>query len=350
LIILLVTYFSSTAARRFASLGLVLLLGGTLVSALVVKANGYSEPSRAFAGTFIAIATLLSITAAVVMFDKIRNRLEESHLNFRHISIAAILAVTVAYTATSTFWLMTAGADSPLRTQSKEILPAFLSIEKDAKTVVLRPYKHNGEIAISYYISRGRPVMLGETDIAPTDTPEISRAIEGLVDNTGVTSSKVLATYGIKYIFLKNPVDQKVVQTIDGLGGFNRTSSTNAGIVWKVIQETGRLIYTDYSGKQTILTSKGVRTFVPGPGTITLTESYSHSWQIMQDGYHLEKIRDIHGLPTFAVTTGGDISIYHDGRTRRGWISFFIIVLVTVVVLALPSGRRKREISDSVLA
>jgi hypothetical protein len=345
-----VTYFSSTAARRFASLGLILLLGGTLVSALVVQANGSSAQSRAFAGTFIAFATLLSITAAVVMFNKIRARLEESRLNFRHISIAAVLAVTVAYTATSIFWLMTAGADSPLRTESKEILPAFLSIEKDAKTVVLRPYKRNGETTISYYISRGRGITLGETDIAPTDTPEISHAIEGLVDDTGITSSKVLATYGIKYVFLKNPVDQKVVQTIDGLGGFSRTSSTNAGIVWRVIQNTGRLIYTDYSGKRYILVAKGVRTFVPGPGTITLTESYSHAWQIMQDGYHLEKIRDNDGLPTFAVTTGGDISVYHDGRARRGWISFFIIALVTLVVLALPAGRRKREISDSVLA
>ena len=89
---------------------------------------------------------------------------------------------------------------------------------------------------------------------------------------------------------------------------------------------------------------------MPGPGTITLTESYSHAWQIMQDGYHLEKIRDTHGLPTFAVTTSGDISIYHDGRVRRAWISLFIIVFVTCVVLALPPGRRKREISDQVLA
>jgi len=349
-IILVVTYFSSTAARRFASLGLVMLLSGTFISALVVNENGNSDASRAFAGTFIAISTLLSITAAVVMFDKIRTRLEESHLNFRHISVAAILAVTIAYTVTSMFWLVTAGADSPLRSASKEILPAFLSIEKDAKTVVLRPYKHNGENAIAYYISRGNEIMLGEPDIAPANTPEISRAIEGLVDNTGVTSSKVLAVYGIKYVFLKSPVDQKVVQTIDGLGGFNRTSSTSAGVVWRVIQDTGRLIYTDYSGKQVILKSKGVRTYVPGPGTITLTESYSHSWQIMQDGYQLQKVRDVHGLPTFAVTTGGDISIYHDGRARRGWISYFIISLVTLVVLSLPSGRRKREISDSVLA
>lgn len=348
--ILCVTYFSSTAARKFSALGIVFLLSGTFISSLIVNGNGSAESSRAFAGTFIAVATLLSITAAVVMFDKIRARLEQSNLNFRHISVGAIMALTVAYAATSTFWLISVGADSPLRTTSTQVLPAFLSIENDAKTVVLRPYNHNGEKAISYYISRGREISLGETELAPRDTPEITAAIEGLVDNTGVTSSKVLATYGIKYVFLKKPIDQKISQTIDGLGGFNRTSSTSAGIVWRVIQDTGRLIFTDYSGKLFILPFKGVRTFVPGPGTITLTESYSRSWQIMQDGYRLQRVEDVHGLPTFAVTTGGHISVYHDGTTRRGWISLFIIVLVTLVVLALPAGRRKSEISDAVLA
>ena len=349
-VILLVTYFSSTAARRFATLGLAFILGGTLVSSLTVTGNGSTDSTRAFAGTFIAVATLLSITAAVVMFDKIKARLEQSNLNFRHISIAAILAVTVAYTATSIFWLASAGADSPLRTSSSQVLPAFLSIEKDAKTVVLRPYNHNGEIAISYYTSRGREISLGETELVPKDNSDITAAIEGLVDNTGVSSSKVFATYGIKYVFLKSPVDLKIAQTIDGLGGFNRTSSTSAGIVWRVIQDTGRIIFTDYSGNITILPFKGVSTYVPGPGTITLTENYSGSWQIMQNGYRLQKARDDHGLPTFAVTTGGDISIYHDGTKRRAWISFFLIVLVTVVVLALPAGRRKSEISESVLA
>ena len=349
-VILFVTYFSSTAARKFSTLGLVFLLGGTLFSSLVVNGNGSAESSRAFAGTFIAVATLLSITAAVVMFDKIRTRLEQSNINFRHISVAAILAVTVIYTSTSIFWLVSAGANSPLRTSSTQVLPAFLSIEKDAKTVVLRPYNHNGEIAISYYISRGRQITLGDTDLVPRDTSEITAAIEGLIDNTGVSSSKVLATYGIKYVFLKSPVDVKVAQIIDGLGGFSRASSTSAGIVWRVMQDTGHIIYTDYSGKVSILPFIGVRTYVPGPGSITLTESYSGSWQIMQNGYHLQKVRDINGLPTFEVTTGGDISIYHDGTLRRGWISFFIIVLVTVVVLALPSGRRKSEISNSVLA
>ena len=349
-IVLFVTYFSTTAARKFASLGLIFLLSGTIVSSLVVSDNGSAASTRANAGTFIAIATLLSITSAVVMFDKIRTRLEQSNVNYRHISVAAVLLITILYSLTSIFWLVTAGADSPLRASTKEILPAFLSVEKDAKTVVLRSYRHNGQTTLSYYISRGSGVTLGEPDVAPKDLPVITHAIEGLVDNTGVTSSKVFSDYGIKYVFLKNPVSQEVVQTIDGLGGFNRTSATNAGIVWRVLKNTGRLKFVDYSGKEVILESKGVRTYVPAPGTITLTESFSNSWQIFQDGYRLAKIENANGLPSFEVTTGGHISVIHDGTVRRAWISFFLIVLVTVVVLALPSGRRRREIEDAVIA
>jgi hypothetical protein len=245
---------------------------------------------------------------------------------------------------------MTAGADSPVRTSSKEILPAFLSVEKGVKTVVLRSYRHNNESTLSYYISRGSAITLGEPDVAPKDLPVIKEAIEGLADNTGVTSSKVFSDYGIKYVFLKNPVTQEVVQTIDGLGGFNRTSATSAGIVWRVLKDTGRLKFVDYSGKEHIISSKGVSAYVPAPGTLTVTESYSDSWHVLQDGYRLAKIENANGLPSFEVTTGGHISVIHDGTVRRAWISFFIIILVTTVVLALPAGRRRREIADSVIA
>ncbi|MEY4438288.1 MAG: hypothetical protein RL249_700, partial [Actinomycetota bacterium] len=148
--VLFVTFFSTTAARKFATLGLIFLLSGTLVSALVVTGNGSASSTRTFAGTFIAIASLLSITSAVVMFDKIRARLEQSHVNYRHISVATVLLITTLYSATSIFWLVTAGADSPVRTTSREILPAFLSVEKDVKTVVLRSYQSNGQRTLSY--------------------------------------------------------------------------------------------------------------------------------------------------------------------------------------------------------
>ncbi|MFZ9099743.1 MAG: glycosyltransferase family 2 protein [Candidatus Planktophila sp.] len=348
-IILFITYFSSTAARKFATPGVIFLLLGTLFSALVVTGSGTSTTPRANAGVFIGVATLSSIAAAVIMFDKIKTRLEQSHLNYRHLSIAVVLLLTIGYAATSTFWLATAGADSPVRTTQSKVLPAFLAIEKGAKTVVIRPYRLRGEQVLSYYISRGKAATLGEPDIAPRDTPIISRAIEGLVDNTGVTSSNILSTYGIKYVFLKRPVNQEVVQTIDGLGGFVRTSATDAGIVWKVLKDTGRIKFTNYAGREYVLESKGVRTYVPAPGTITLTETYSDAWQIFQSGYRLAKVEDANGLPTFEVTAAGEISIVHDGRARRAWISFFIITLATLIVLALPGGRRKSEISDQEL-
>jgi GT2 family glycosyltransferase len=349
-LILLVTYFSTTAARKFASPGIAALLVGSLISSLVISGNGSTYTTRVFAGVFISIATLLAIVAAVVMFDKIRSRLEQSHINYRHLSVALVLFMSLSYSLSAAFWLTTSGADSPNRIHSEQVLPAYLAIEEDAKTVIISPYRQKGELTLSYYISRGREITLGEPDVAPTDNPVISRAIEGLIDNTGVTSSKVLSNYGIKYVFLKNPASQEVIQTIDGLGGFNRTSATDSGIVWRVLAETGRLKFTDYAGKVQILESKGVRSFVPGPGTLTLAETYSSAWQVYQDGYRLAKIANENGLPTFEVATGGAISIIHNGTVRRAWISFFTIVLVTVVVLALPAGRRRSEISERELA
>ena len=348
--ILFVAYFSTTAARKFAAPGLVFLFSGTLMSSFVTSGNGSATSTRVFAGTFLSLATLLSITAAVVMFDKIRARLEQSNINYRHISVAAVLILTLAYSVTSIFWLASAGSDSPLRNSTKQVLPAFLSVDDTVKTLVIRPYKHEGQTTLSYYISRGHDVSLGEPDVAPRDTEVISRAVEGLIDNTGVTSSKIFATYGIRYIFLKNPASNEIVQTIDGLGGFSRTSATNVGIVWKVNLPTGRLIFTDYSGNTSILSSKGVNAYISKPGTLTLTENYGSSWQVFQDGYRMARIEDQNGLPAFELTNPGHISIFHDGTLRRGWISIFLIALVTTITLALPAGRRKSQISARELA
>jgi hypothetical protein len=349
-VLLFVTFFSTTAARRFSALGLTFLLSATFVSGLAVSGNGSATSHRIFSGTYLAIATLMAIVAGVVMFDKIRARLEQSNVNFRHISVAFVLVITIFYAVTSSFWLMTAGADSPVHTNTKKVLPAFLAIEKDVKTLVIRTYQVDDVKTLSYYISRSHNVMLGEPDVAPSETPIVKQAVEGLIDNTGVASSKVFSAFGIKYVFLKKPVDDQVVRTIDGIGGFSRTSATGAGIVWKVVTDTGRLRFTDYTGAPSILTSQGVRSRVTGAGTLTVTESFSRSWQVFEDGVRLPRVADAYGLPSFVVTNAGEISVIHDGTIRRAWISLFLIVLVTTVVFALPGGRRKSEISEEELA
>ena len=51
-------------------------------------------------------------------------------------------------------------------------------------------------------------------------------------------------------------------------------------------------------------------------------------------------------LSEFKVFKSGEINFLHDGTSRRAWLSLFLIALVTSIVMALPAGRKRRELSD----
>jgi GT2 family glycosyltransferase len=345
-LLLLVTYFSIPQARKFAEPGIAFLLLAGAAASFQVRGNGSSSREAVFAGAFLAIATLLALIATVIMFNDLRSRLESSHINYQHFAVALVMLISISYSATSSLWIFSAGAASPVQRKGEDVLPAFLAIERDAKTLVLRPLQEGQHSSLAYYIARGGEITLGQPDVAIANAESITKAVEGLIDNTGVGSSKVFAAHGIKYVFVKNPAHEELIQTIDGLGGFNRASATDVGTVWKVASPTGRAIFADFSGKITILESTLGAVTAPGPGTITLTENYSQSWQALYNGIRLERSQNEFGLPTFKVFEAGEVVFLHDGTIRRAWLSLFLITLITTIVMALPAGRRRRELSD----
>lgn len=344
---LLVTFFSTTAARAYSSIGLTFLLGGAVLASMRVSGNGSTSEYLVYSGSFIAIATLMAVIAAVIMFTDLRSRLESTHLSYQHFAVALVLIISVIYSATSTIWVFSAGADSPLQNRNSQILPAYLAIETNAKTLVIRPLNDGGNRSLSYFISRGKPSHLGEADIATRYSLELASAVEGIIDSSGVTASKVLAEFGVKYLFVANPANKELIQTIDGLGGFLRTSSTKEGTVWKVSEETGRVIFVDADGAKSALEFNDGSVIAPSAGTMTLTDSYSDSWQALANGSQLLRSKSQNGLPMFTVEEAGEVLIIHDGTNRRAWISLFLIALVTSIVMAAPAGRRRREISES---
>ena len=351
-LILLIALFSSSRARKIAEIGFAALLISTLISSLSISVHGNSTSVKIWAGTFLVGATLASAICAVIILDKLREVLRSTHVHHRHYLAALLLAVTALYASGAIFWTIGSGANSPVRSNQETVIPAFLGVEQSTKTLVLRQVKANGEIELQFSISRGRDLNLGDPDVAPKAIAAIDTAVRELIDGSGLSTSELFSSYGIKYIFVKNPAKEEVVRAIDGLGGFTRTSATSAGIIWKVSGATGRLIYTDLNGKRQNLDSGeiGVRTILPGPGTLTLTENYSRSWKVLKDGAYLEKSKNENGLPTFKALSGGEFSLIHDGTNRRAWLSLQLIFLVTVIVLALPAGRRKSEISEEELA
>ena len=345
-ILLVVTYFSINKAQKYATFGMGFLLAAGVIGSLQVSGHGSTSKNLLYAGAFIAIATVLASIATVIMFDDLRSRLESSHLNYQHFAVALVLVVSLAYIVSSSLWVFSAGSASPVQRNSEQVLPAFLAVEKDAKTLVIRPIQESGHTSLAYYIARGEAITIGQPDVAIENSDIITHAVEGLIDNTGVGSSKVFAAYGIKYVFVKNPASDELIQTIDGLGGFNRASATDVGTVWKVAQPTGRVIFTDFSGETKVLDSSLGAVTAPGPGTITLTEHYSQSWQALANGIRLERSQNEYGLPQFKITEGGEVIFLHDGTARRAWLSLFLITFVTAIVMALPAGRRRREMSD----
>jgi GT2 family glycosyltransferase len=349
-LLLLVTYFSISRAQKFSALGISFLLLAALLSAIRVTGNGSSSTQQFFSGALIAIASLFAVVAATIAFDNVRERLENTRLSYQHFIVALVLVISLTYSVTSSLWIFTASANSPLTHTTEDVLPAYLTVEEEAKILVIRPLTNNGHTSLAYSISRGEGMKLGEADVSATLSDSLTAAVEGLIDNTGVTSSKVFSAHGIRYVFVNKSANKDLIQVIDGLGGFSRASSTLEGTVWKVNEPTGRYLFTDFSGKVTVLDSTQGSVKAPGFGTITLTENFSGSWQALAEGVQLERLTNEYGLPQFKVLQAGEIDFLHDGTGRRAWISIFLIVLVTSIVMALPSGRRRREMLDRELA
>jgi hypothetical protein len=352
LLVLIISLFSSTHARRIAEYGVGALVLAVIVSGLSISTHGNEASSKVWSGPVIVLVTLAAIAAGTVLLDRLRETLVLSHIHYRHILSALLLFTTFAYSVAAIGWSVTKGADSLVQANRETVMPAFLSIERDTKILVLREVGSENQKKIQYHLSRGKDISLGEPDVAPAQSSAIAEAARGLIDGSGVTSSSTLSDFGVKYLFVKAPFKKEIIRSIDGLGGFTRTSATSLGVVWKVSAPASRLMFvgTDGVRKELQAGEVGARTYVPSAGTLILTETYNRSWQVLENGYRLERSKNEQGLPTFKVTEAGEISLIHDGTTRRAWLSLQLILFVVVLVMALPAGRRKSEISDKELA
>jgi len=350
--ILFFALFAAPRVRQISLIGGLLIVFATLFSTLSIAGKGTNAPSALYTGVFVSLATIASIYAAVVILDSVRERLINTHINYRHLAASGLVVVSIAYGLGASAWIATRAPQAPLQSAQGEVLPPFLAIETQSKTLVIRERLIDSIPSLNYYIARGGDISLGDADVAPQEKSEIAIAVTGLADGSGITSSQTLGDFGITYVFLKAPSQGTLTQTIDGIGGFTRASSTSAGIVWKVAGATGNLVLTNANGKSTQLqpTATINEYVVPTPGIVTLTQSYSRSWYLVQDGKRLTRIQNDLSLPQFSVETPGVVLLIHDGSVRRGWISLQFIFLLVALVFAAPSGRRKSEISDRELS
>ena len=350
LISIIAVFVSKTA--RLGEIALFFIGFATLLGSRQISGHGSFKPEQLWVGSLLVIPTLTAIIAPIIMVDYYAPKLSEAHIDYRHI-LLGITSVLATFTVlTSAIWWIGSGAYSPLQTKEKSALPAFLSANAQTvdkhKTLVIR----NTDSGIRYFIARDSDLKLGEPDVITGLSPVVTKAINELVSGSGVTSSQVFAEFGIRYIFMARPLNDELVRTIDGAGGFTRAAATDEGISWKVPGALGHISFLSNDGVYSVLPSGeiGAEGTLTSPGIIVITEKFDERWKLLLNGKYVDPSLSESGILRFVVNEPGEFIIFHDATSRRGWISLQIINLVTLVILALPARRRRSQMSEEELA
>ena len=75
-----------------------------------------------------------------------------------------------------------------------------------------------------------------------------------------------------------------------------------------------------------------------------LAEKFDTGWKLIVNSKEVELLQSPIGLPYFEVAEVGTLTSLHDGIRHRAFLSLQLISLLTVLVLSLPAGRRRREV------
>ena len=335
-----------TRLRNVALVSSLVLGGAILISQLVLP--GHGSKMQIWSGPLIAIAMAALLAPTLRFAQENLPTLPDRRLGLRHAGWGAIAAVILLNFIALPLWAMTGGANSLVTSASHSRIPAFVSALEQTpsrpKTLVLYSTKEK----TTYFVTRGADLSLGDADVSIAIPDAIGIAMDQLVGGSGLTSARTLGLYGIQYLYLENPAPTGLIREIDGIGGFSRMSATSDGIVWKVVGSNPRILFTDSAGGRIAIDSRDVSAVgeVPSAGTIQLAEKYDQSWRLLLDGRPIPLQQSSSGLPFFTIPQGGQITLSYDGTLHRALLSVEMICLIVAVVMALPAGRRRRDLTD----
>ena len=346
-------------ANRFAALlSLFVISVSALLSLVNVTGAGSSGQTSPSLGGALMLLIGLSLVSGLTLVEEVIPRIRSTALNFRHLATFAMALSVVVTTLTSIVWWIGPGANGPLRSGNNFNVPEFItanaSTEERYKSIIL----NSKDDRLLYYIIRDREMQLGDAALIYGSDQRIDGAVADLVTGVGIDASATLGRNGIRYLFLAAPYSKGLARTIDGIGGFTRASSTDDGVVWKVVGANSRLSLApfkrasesdllDLSIASEPVSASGT---ITRPGVVTLAERFDGRWKLYLNNRSMTLTESIDGLPQFEVTEAGEFLLFHDGTARRGWISLQVIFLAVALLLAAPARRRRSDVPIEELA
>ncbi len=336
--------FFIRSMRRSSLISSAILAIAILLNEFHVAGHGATD--SVFVGSLFIVIAIILIPPMMMAIEKVTPNLKLRNLGVRHMAVAGATVLSIVSALLVSGWILTGQAPSLVQSDQSDVVPAFVSALAQTparpKTLVLS----SSSAASTFFISRGNRLSIGDADVATSVPPQISEVVGQLVSGSGVTAAKVLGQFGIQYLFLKAPVSVQTTRVIDGVGGFTRMSATAIGVVWRIVGASPRIMLTDTSGKNYLIPAGDIGALGSAAkyGTITVAEQYDQSWRLIVNGVNDPLQQTASGLPFFTVDTPGKITLLFDGTAHRALISLELLTLLIAVVMALPSGRRRRQV------
>ena len=240
------------------------------------------------------------------------------------------------------------GAAGPVTRADGSVLPALVSASAGSGappgTLVLRP----GPQRLTYSLLHGTDPLPGEPQIPEPAGAQrkLDRLVAGLVSGSGGdvgADGGALASFGVRYVLLPAPVEQRLSRVLDGTPGLRQLSHSSAFGLWKVTGVTARVRVVEPGGAVVGLPSGSINvngaSAPAAGGTLLLAEPADAGWHASLNGQPLAPLPEPAGgwAQGFQLPRGGGrLDITRDTTGRGLSLLAEGLALLVVMGFALP--------------
>ena len=320
-----------------------------LVAVIVCQSfhvTGHGATETIWAGIFFVAICIILMPALLKEAQKITSTIRGKHFGYLHMGLIGSSVFLALSSILAVSWIVIGPSQTLVHSNETTVVPEFVSALNTTparpKTLVLSTAGN----APTYFVSRGDSLNLGDADVATPLPDNLQAAVEQIETSAGISTGKTLGAYGIHYFFAKSPVPSSLARTIDGSGGFTRMSATGSGIVWRITGAYPRVMLSTLTKKNYLIPSAniGATGAIQSAGVILLAEKFDTHWKLLLNGNSVPLSRSDLGTPIFHLPRSGVISVLYDGTVHRALLSLQLLMLIFVVVMSLPSGRRRKQV------
>ena len=320
-----------------------------------------------WAGPFtIALGLALLLVIASVT-DGLAESLSRATFSWRQVvTIALTFGVLLAPVLSAGSWLWRNG-DSPVRRTEVSAIPAFV-LAKTSMPMSIRVLSLHRDSAgiVRFSVYDGHDATIGDADVARNVANSDLKTIVGsMLSGRDRTDAQRLAAMGIMYVTVGDG-DPAMIQALDGAVGLRRLAGGTRGSTstWEVQAPNQRFALTwfesaqpvvdplDYTVGQTL--SGSTQLDAAGSNRIVSIAEPAGAWLASLDGKPLAPAasystswRQAWKIPSGAH---GQLTVEYQHGQRLGALTFALLALIGLLLLALPSYRPFTDADAEVMA